>query len=316
MDLRTIEYYLAVVEEGSITRAAERLHMSQPPLTVRLRTLESELGVQLLTRHGRGVEPTAAGRVFAERARRLLVDVQATTDAVRSIGEGVSGALTLAVAGSVAPGLVASLLRELRAQAPDVTLSVVDGTENAVRDRVRHLEADAGLLHLGLNQRPERRRALDLETAVAAREPLMAVLPAGHPVSTCERADVTMLTSETLVAPSRAAAPSLHERLLATWQASGGNPGHVREIDSMVTVLALVEAGAGVSVLPAAVASIAWPGLVALPLLQHHPAVETAIVWRPDSTSPVVRRFLRIALATPEPDALDPEHARQVTAGA
>src|ERR1039458_1082441 len=114
MDLRTMECFVAVVEEGTITRAAARLHMSQPPLTVRLKSLESELGVELLSRHGRGVEPTAAGRVFAERARRLLVDAQSTADAVRSVGHGVSGHLSLTVGSSVAPSLLATRSEERR----------------------------------------------------------------------------------------------------------------------------------------------------------------------------------------------------------
>jgi DNA-binding transcriptional LysR family regulator len=215
-----MEYYLVVVEEGSITRAAARLHMSQPPLAVRLKSLESELGVELLSRHGRGVEPTAAGRVFAERARRLLLDVQGTTDAVRSIGHGVAGTLALAVGSSVAPGLLANLLGELRMQAPEVAIGVVDGTDDAVRDRVSHGEADAGLIHLAPRQATEQHHTRALETAVVAREPLVAVLREDHPGATAERADVVSLTVETLIAPSRASAPGLHSQLLATWRAA------------------------------------------------------------------------------------------------
>jgi DNA-binding transcriptional LysR family regulator len=310
MDLRTMECYLVVVEEASITRAAARLHMSQPPLTVRLKALEAELGVELLSRHGRGVEPTAAGRVFADRVRRLLVDVQDTTDAVRSIGQGISGTLAVAIGGSVSPILMATLLGALRAQAPDVALSVANDTDDGVRDRVSHGEADAGLIHLAPRQAAPQGRWRALETAVAAREPLVAVLRDDHPGAEHERADVVMLTSDTLIAPSQASAPGLHEQLVATWQAAGGNPEHVREADSTMTALALVEAGLGITMLPADVTVVVWRGLRALPLLQHHAAVETAIMWRHDATSPVLRRFLRIALSTPEPDVLSPEHAR------
>src|ERR1019366_4978770 len=265
MDLRTMECFVAVVEEGTITRAAARLHMSQPPLTVRLKSLESELGVELLSRHGRGVEPTAAGRVFAERARRLLVDAQSTADAVRSVGHGVSGHLSLTVGSSVAPSLLATLVRVLRDQAPEVSLSVADGNDAAVSDRVAHGEADAGLLHLAPREAGAARHSRALETAVATREPLMAVLREDHPGATAERADPA------------------------------------------TTTLALVQAGLGVTIMPVALAEVAWRGLRAMPLRQHHPAVETAVVWRHDATSPVLRRFLPIALATPEPDVLGPD---------
>jgi DNA-binding transcriptional LysR family regulator len=310
MDLKTLEYYLVVVEEGSITRAAVRLHMSQPPLTVRLKALEAELGVELLSRHGRGVEPTAAGRVFADRTRRLLRDAQGTADAARSIGHGVAGTLTLATGGSVAPSLLASLLVSLRSQAPDVAISVASGTDAAVWDQVSHGEADAGLIHLAPQSAEQQGRWRGLETAVAAREPLAAVMREDHPMARHERADVVALTAATLIAPAASSAPGLHEQLLATWQEAGGNPEHVRETDSTLTALALVEAGLGVAIVPTAVTPMVWRGLVALPLLQHHPAVETVIIWRHDATSPVLRRFLRIALSTPEPDVLSPEHAR------
>ncbi|MGP0050818.1 MAG: LysR family transcriptional regulator [Solirubrobacteraceae bacterium] len=308
MDLRTMECFLAVVEAGAITKAAERLHMSQPPLTVRLRTLENELGVELLRRHGRGVEPTAAGRVFAERARRLLAEIDDTADAVRSVGHGVSGHLTVAVGGSVSPHLLADLLGQFSAQAPEVSLTVTDRHDADVLDRVAHGEADAGLLHLAAGDLTARMRGL--ETAVAAREPLVVVMREDHPSANAERADLSVLSAEPLIAPSRAAAPGLHHQVLAAWRSGGGSEEQIRETDSTITTLALVQAGLGVTLMPAALAGVAWRGLRTLPVRQHHHAVETTITWRSDVTSPVLHRFVRISLSTPEPDVLGPEHSR------
>jgi DNA-binding transcriptional LysR family regulator len=191
-----------------------------------------------------------------------------------------------------------------------VSLSVTDRSDAVVLDRVSHGEADAGLLHLAPPEAGAPRQPRTLETAVAAREPLVAVLPEDHPAAAAERADLSMLRSEALIAPSRASAPGLHAQLLATWRASGGDPDRVRESDSTTTTLALVQAGLGVTMMPAALADVAWRGLRTVPLRQHHPAIETAIAWRHDATSPVLRRFLRIALSTPEPDVLGPDHAR------
>lgn len=307
-----MECFVAVVEEGSITRAADRLHMSQPPLTVRLKHLEAEFGVELLQRHGRGVEPTAAGRVFAERARWLLNEVDTTAETVRSVGHGISGHLTIAVGGSVAPSLLAELVGQLSAEAPEVALTVTDRHDAAVLDRVSHGEADAGLLHLPPFDGTARTRAV--ETAVAVREPLVAVLRDDHPAAGEERADLAVLTAEPLIAPSRASAPGLHAQLLGAWRASGGDHERLRETDSTTTTLALVQAGLGVTMMPASLADVAWRGLRKLPLRQHHRAVETAIAWRSDAASPVLRRFLRIALSTPEPDVLGPAHARSAAA--
>jgi DNA-binding transcriptional LysR family regulator len=325
MELRTLASFLVVAEEGSITRAARRLHMSQPPLTMRLKALEEELGVALFTRHGRGVELTAAGRVLVERARRVLVDVEGATEAVRAVGHGVTGRLTLAVARTVAPGLLATVLRDLRSEAPDVTVEVRDVTEDVVLDRVSHAEADAGLVVLPPRDplAPETGPLAThgdrgLETAVVAREPLVVVLPHDHPQVSRELANLAALSEEVLIAPARGGVPGTHEHVVAAWRAVDGSAQRIRESDSTTTTLALVAAGHGITVMPQSLAEVAWEGLVSLPLRQHRPAVETAIVWRRDATSPVLRRFLRLALATPEPDVLGPERARRRpdTAGA
>jgi DNA-binding transcriptional LysR family regulator len=318
MELRTLAYFLVVAQEGSITKAAQRLHMSQPPLTVRVKALEEELGVALLTRHGRGVELTAAGRVLVERARRVLVDVEGATEAVRAVGHGVTGRLALAVARTVAPGLLATLLRDLRSQAPEVTVDVRDVTEDVALDRVSHAEADAGLVVLPprdslapATDPPPPKGDRGLQTAVVAREPLVVVLSAEHPQASRERANLAALSDEFLIAPARGGVPGTHEHVVAAWRAVDGSPERVRESDSTTTTFALVAAGHGITVMPQALAEAAWDGLVSLPLRQHRPAVETAIVWRHDATSPVLRRFLRLALSTPEPDVLGPERARR-----
>ena len=317
MDLRTLECFLVVAEEGSITRAATRLHMSQPPLTVRLKGLERELGVPLLVRHGRGVELTTAGKLLVERARRLLTDVEDTAATVRSVGEGMRGRLSIALGTSVAPCVLAGLLQRMRAEAPDVVFDVGEFTDDAALDRVDHGESDTGVLLLAPRDPsaglPPPRPASDaraLETAVVAREPLVAILPTGHGEARKERADLAALGDQTLIVPSRSRAPGLYAHATGAWHAVEGNRDRIHETDSTMTMLTLVRAGVGVAIAPASLAGITWDGLVAVPLRQHRPAAETAIAWKDHPTSPVLRRFLRLALATPEPDVLSPEHAR------
>ena len=310
MDMRTLRCFLTVAEEGSITRAALRLHMSQPPLSVRLQALERELDVPLLVRHGRGVELTAAGRVLVERTRRLLADADAAAEEVRSVGQGMRGRLTVTVGATVAPGLLVRLLAAMRASAPDVEVAVTDVPGAAVLDTVTHADIDAGLIHLGPAEAGVRvKPRSELEIAVIDREPLMAVLPEGHVQAGAERVDLEALRTEVLIAPTRESGPGLHEHVVAAWQGSS-----VQEAGSITTLLALVQGGVGVAILPAAFSQLAWRGLVAAPLRQHRPAVETAVVWRPTAMSPVLQRFLRLALSTPEPDVLGPGRARRSSA--
>lgn len=308
MDLRSLECFVAVAEEGSVSRAAVRLHMSQPPLSVRLQSLERELGVELLVRHGRGVDLTAPGRLLLERARRLLADLDTTGSAVRAVGEGRRGRLALAVGRTVSPALLGRVLRDLRRSAEDLALELTELSDAEVLDRVAGGTADAALLHLG----PEGARPRPAEpgrgheVAVVDREPLVAVLRADHPQAGSERVDLADLVAGTLVAPDRRASPGLYEHAVAAWRRGSGAAPEVVQTESVVGVLALVSAGVGVALLPASADGLAWDALVTRPLRQHAPPVETAIAWLARDDAPVLRRLLRVALATPEPDVLGP----------
>lgn len=312
MDLRALRCFLAVAEEGSISRAAASLHMTQPPLTVRLQTLERELGVALLVRHGRGVELTAAGRVLAERARRLLAELSTTTEMVRTVGQGTRGRLSLAVGHTVTPRLLPHLVGGATL-GPGVDLVLVEVSDSDVIERVRRQDAHAGLLHLEPGAPggawSVQGRARGLEVAVVAREPLVAVLPEAHPAAAEERIDLSEVGGDRVVIAD-AVGEGFAAHVRTAWAGAGASSASRHEAGSVLHALALVEAGAGVTLLPAQYTAMVWPGLVVRPLRQHTAVVETAVCWRPDEDSPVLRRFLRVALSTPEPDMLGPGHAR------
>lgn len=316
MDLRDLECFLAVAEEGSISRAAAALHMTQPPLTVRLQALERELGTALLVRHGRGVTLTAAGRLLAERSRRHLADLAATSDMVRAVGSGTRGTLRVVVGHTVSPRLLPHLTGSATL-GPDVDLRLSEVTDVDVVERVHHREAHAGLLHLPPavpgGTRHVHGRAQGLEVAVIAREPLVAVLPEGHPAASDERVDLASLAGPRVVLADTAGEGfAAHTRAVWALVAGDGRTAGARhEAGSIMHALALVEAGVGITLLPAQYVGPAWKGLVARQLRRHTAVVETAALWRPDEDSPVMRRFLRSALSTPEPDVLGPEHGRR-----
>ncbi|HEY2796124.1 MAG TPA: LysR family transcriptional regulator, partial [Micromonosporaceae bacterium] len=148
MDLRRLRYFVAVAEERSISRAARRLHVAQPPLSVQLRELERELGVALFTRHRRGIDLTEAGLELAHHARRLLGDVETVASTVRGIGQGASGRLTLAFVPALAATLLPDLMRRLRADLAAVALDLHEDDRDQVIQRVAGRRADAGLVFL------------------------------------------------------------------------------------------------------------------------------------------------------------------------
>ncbi|HWN31480.1 MAG TPA: LysR substrate-binding domain-containing protein [Pseudonocardia sp.] len=309
MDLRQLRYFMVVAEERSVTRAASRLHLTQPPLSAQLARLEHELGVPLLVRHRRGVDLTEAGTHLLEHARRLLAGMDAATDSVRRLGEGRVGRMTLAFVSATAWTVLAPLLRRYHDDRPDVIVDFAEGGPDDVVEHVRARRADLGVVHLpppGVGAA----HGSDLDVAVVHREPLVAVLPARLADRVGDRVDLATLSDQTFLAPARAVWGGLRPHLLNACRLSGFEPA-LRELELVHTVVALVGAGLGVSVLPASVRQVAGPDVLVRPLARHVPVVETAVLRRrADRPSPQVQYFLRLALATPEPDVLSPEHAR------
>jgi len=314
MDLRQLRYFVVVAEERSVTRAAARLHLTQPPLSAQLARLEHELGVALLVRHRRGVDLTEAGSHLLEHAQRLLASVDATTDSVRKLGEGRAGRLSIAFVSATAWTVLSPLLRRYHTERPDVVLDFVEDGPDGVVEHVRARRADVGVVHLpppgvGAGHGP------DLDVAVIRREPLVAVLPACLAEQAGDRVDLATLADQTMLSPARAVWGGLQLQLLNACRLAGFEPV-LREVQLVQTVLSLVGAGLGVSVLPTSVQLMAGPEVVVRPLRQHLPVVETAVLCRrADAHSPQVQHFLRLALATPEPDMLEPRHARSLGGG-
>jgi DNA-binding transcriptional LysR family regulator len=301
MDLRRLRYFIVVAEERSISRAARRLHIAQPPLSAQLHTLERELGVALFTRHRRGVELTEAGAELAHHAHRLLGDVDAVTEAVRGIGQGASGRLALAFVPALATSLLPAMLRRLHDDLPQVVLDLVATDREQVVQRVSTRRVDAGLVYL-----PGPVEA-DLEVAVVDRVPLVAFAPIGDPLASDDRCDLTRLTS--LLVPGMNGRGALADAARAACRLAQVTSVAERIVGDVATTVGFVAAGLGVALLPAHTPVL--PGVAVVPLKQHVPPVETAVLWRRgDPQSPVLARFLRLALATPEPDVLGPEKSR------
>jgi DNA-binding transcriptional LysR family regulator len=308
MDLRQLRYFMTVAEEHSVTRAAARLHLTQPPLTVQLSRLERELGVPLLIRHRRGVDLTDAGRYLATHARRLLAEVDALAESVRQLGEGRSGRLALAFDSATAWAPLPQLLERFRVDRPDVVLDVSEETADGVLEAVRLRRTDLGLVHLP-PPTVARTRDPQLDFAVVHREPLVAVLPAALATQHGERADLAALAAQQFLAPAPGAWGGLQRHLVEACRQAGFEP-NVRDVKLVPTVVALVGAGLGVSILPSSVRAVSGDKVAVLPLARHVPVVETAIVRRRDEPpAPPARHLLRLALSTPEPDMLAPELA-------
>jgi DNA-binding transcriptional LysR family regulator len=275
-----------VAEELHFRRAAERLHMSQPPLSQQIRRLEEEVGATLLVRNQRRVELTAAGTAYLARAREILEAVEDAAREARRVQRGEVGRLAVGFVGSALYSVVPELLRAFRDRYPDVGLRL---HELGTTEQLRRLED--GRLDVGFLRAPGTRTGLSIETV--RREPVVAALPDVHPLALRGEVRVEDLVGEPLVLLTRAGAPGLRGALAPITDRLG-EEAIVQEVAEMETLIGLVAAGVGVSLVPEAVRALARAGVVYRPLDGEAPTVALSAAWRTGDASPVLAAFLEL----------------------
>ena len=290
MELRHLRYFVVVAEELHFRRAAERLHMSQPPLSQQIRALEQEIGAPLLLRNQRKVELTAAGAAFLERAREILAAVDDAALEARRVQRGEVGRLAIGFVGSAMYSFVPELLRAFRERYPDVTLRLHElGTSEQLR------QLDNGRLDVGFTRLPVARPELRAETVL--EEPVVAALPEQHPLAEKTRLTLSDLEGQPLLLLTRGAAPGLRAALAEAIATLGGEEVITQEVAEMQTVIGLVAAGAGISLVPESVRALMRAGVTYRVLDGDVPAVRLEMTWRAEEESPVLASFLAMARA-------------------
>jgi DNA-binding transcriptional LysR family regulator len=285
MDLRRLRYFVAVAEELHFGRAAQRLNISQPPLSVQIRTLEREIGAPLLIRTQRRVELTEAGRVLLEEARRLLGQAEAAVIHVRRAAEGTVGRLTIGFVSTVDYSILPPLVRRFRQKYPGITLKLLELTG----DRQQAL-LQSGELDLGLSILPS--PASDLTMRPVFREPLIAAVPASHPLAARRRAALRSLAAEPFIQFPRELAPGLYDLAIAACQKAGFTPNLSQEAIQMQTILGLVAAGLGVAVVPRCMSKLQRADVHYLSLDARGFEVETVALWHSDNRAPALAALI------------------------
>jgi DNA-binding transcriptional LysR family regulator len=291
MDLRQVEYVLAVVDHGGFTRAAAALHVAQPSLSQGVRRLEAELGVTLFERAGRRVVLTGAGEAFVGPARRVLREVTMLEEAVAAVAGMTAGTLDLVSLPTLAADPLAPLVGRFRVAHPGVAVRVADPEDaSAVADMVADGRCEVGLADL-----PARRR--ELQTVRLHRQELLAVCPPGTDVR--DRFPVARFRDTPIV--TSPPGTSTRELLEDALHARDVEPIVAVETSQREAIVPLVLAGAGVALLPAPLAHVAAAqGAVVAPL---SPDVTRTIglLHRPGPLSPAARAFVDLATGPPEP---------------
>lgn len=254
MELRHLRYFVAVAEEENITRAAERLHISQPPLSRQIRDLEDELGVPLLQRDAKSVRLTDAGRIFCEEARAVLKRADEAMQAVRLLGKGARRQLHVGYAPSLTVEILPAALRTFERNSPGTRVSLHDLSTAEMIDGLKD-----GKLDVALIIRPNHGGITGLRWRELRRYPVCVAVPAGHPFASGRPPGLRRVFAERLVVYTRSDYPEYAE-----WLDRMAPAGFsvAEEHDSSTSLVAAVEAGRGVALVPASFACFAGMRLV------------------------------------------------------
>ncbi|MCC2957185.1 LysR family transcriptional regulator [Massilia sp. IC2-477] len=289
LELRQLRHFVTVAEELHFGRAAERLHMTQPPLSQSIAGLEELLGAPLFLRNRRQVALTAAGSALLPEARRILLEAGALPELVRRVAAGEAGRLTLAFVSTADYSVLPSILQRYRAAFPEVRLVLREATSDVQAEELLQGRVDAGFVI------PPLPGALDttLGYRKVLAEPLILCAPAGLDAlrgkGPVRLRDLPPLP---LVIFPRAAAPALHDAILATFRAAGITPVIGQEALQMQTIVSLVSGGMGLALVPQSVSNLMRAGVEYRALHEPTPLTELGLAWRRDNASPVLRSFL------------------------
>jgi DNA-binding transcriptional LysR family regulator len=292
MELRHLRYFTAVAEELSFTRAAERLGIKQPPLSLQIRQLEKELGAPLFRRLTRGVELTGAGKLLLAQARVILGQVEKAKTDVRRRARGETGRLNVGSSGATYfHPLVPTIIRAYGTQYPDVVLAPEASNTVMLTARLQAGAVDVAFV------RPPVSDCDPLAFEPLAEEGAVMILPTAHArlFGNLTSAPLSVLAKETFILWPRALNPSSYDAIIAACRHAGFEPMLGQPAPQMVSIIPLVAAGLGVSIAPRSLSRIHADGVFYLPIDGDEPRSRIALAYRRNDHSPAVRSFVAVA---------------------
>lgn len=290
IELRHLRYFTAVAEELHFGRAAERLGIAQPPLSQQIKSLEMLIGYPLFERKPR-VCLTLAGEALLEVARRMLAQAEEGLDLARRAGRGEAGVITVGFAASILTTALPEALRTYRERHPGVELRLRELSSAAQAAALAEGSIDVGFVREAVEE------GAGLACEPILREEFVAVLPPGHPLTERRRLSFNKLADEPFVHFPRAVAPALYDQIADACRRAGFRPRVVQEAQEWLTILGLVEAGLGVSLVPASFRRLLWGGVQYRPLVPRE-STNVFVCWRHGLTNPAVIQLIEIARKT------------------
>lgn len=305
IELRLWRQFLMLAETLHFGRAAQRLHMTQPPLTLAIQQLEARLEVQLFERTRRQVSLTPAGRALVEPVRQLLQQAASLPGLAQSAGHGAVGRLRLGFVSTVGFGPLPGWLRGFREAEPGIDVVLREATTDVQLRAFEQGELDAGFVLHAPGMAPEGAAQAWSRLSVGV-EPMVLAVPEASPLTTSRRLTLGQILAQPLIIFPREIAPSLYDAVLAFYHRHGASLVIAQEAIQMQTIVNLVSAGLGLAWVPQTVTTLQRPGVVyrRLPVALGAvaPRAETSLLW-PTDAGPVVTRFVEfVGRSTPASD--------------
>ena len=286
MELRHLRYFTAVVQWKGYREASRHLHIAQPSISETVADLERELDLKLFSRVGRTVQLTPEGEVFYTEAVRTLAQAESAINTAKRAAKGEIGKLSIGFLFSATFLFLPELVRSYKAQYPGVKLTLQELNPPRQEDAL-----DKGLIDIGFTRTLTAERSKTLLSRSLYRDPLLAVLPASRKVTT-KRVRIADLANERFVLYHREGAPGLFDTIVGMCNDAGFSPRIEYEPDRWQTVLSLIEAEEGVSLMPASVMKLWSNGVRFYRLQPDDVRIELVAAWRKETPSVVVRSFL------------------------
>lgn len=290
MDIRQLRYFLTIAEEGTITKAAKRLHMAQPPLSQQLKFMENELGVRLIERVGRSIRLTEAGESLKRRSEQILELVETTVTELKGLEEGLRGKLSIGTVASSGATILLERIRTFHNRYPDVCFKIWEGDTYRITELLETRVIELGLVRFPVES--SRFNILRLTT-----EPLLAVMSRDWDCGKFEK-DVRMadLANKPLMLIRREYGSSIYEMIMEAYRQAGLEPVVLCESNDIMTLLMWAEAGVGMTIVPESAMQLR-PNtqLKAKRIIEPSLETTTAVIWlRERYLSTAARRFLEL----------------------
>jgi|ERR1700733_1241903 len=286
MELRHLRYFIAAAEEENVSRAALKLHVSQPGISRQIKDLEDEIGFQLFERSAKSLKLTEAGKIFLAEAKAILQRADDAVKKAKAVAENSDGELHVGYAPSLTVKILPQALRAFQTQFPKVRVSLHDLSTEEMLGGLRE-----GKLHIALTVQPQK-KSRDLDFKLLARYSMFVAVAPKHPFAKLKSVTLAQLVSEPLIGYNRADYPDYHEQLANFFAPIGHSPRVAEEHDGITSIIAAVETGRGFAFVSEPTICITGPRVKILPLKPDGEKIPVGAIWKKDSANALIEKFV------------------------